>query len=831
MSLQIHNINGQNPNLNYSDFENDFERIIGRRCYKAQCFLFNNFPVSVSTEFNIDLIVVIALKNEKGNFNIVKSIDGKPKYLYNQIIPIKFIDQYHNEEITLDDKLRIVANEKYLDYDSEISSIRYSFRNYLVKRCGFNSSELYIKPIVFLKNDREFIKDNHIVGPELNFKILYKYLKYNSQEIFISYKTWKNEMSYDDIIYDIERINNQASKDSKAGYLTKKKIDRIIKQLSNSKKIYEELNNNLIIVGGKAGTGKSSELLLLAMKCIGDSHNAMYLTYNKLLVYEIAKTVKSYVNSQLNNPQKKRPGEGTIMTLHSFFYRLSKSLGVLHILNAERIEELLLILKVRMRKIYDVFKVELLKQNITTDTLKSTIQNHSDIEIGTKEVGIDFINFTIKRQILNSKNLSKLAKIYFEYKKETLGTIDVNKTFLADYYGVLENTLMQINEPDKFYEKYDVKNKFDLLAIAIRLSDKYVEKENGQKIVTKAGFNETKNRRIGGFRRKRTLFIDEAQDCHRLEKEILINIFGSQHVVVANGGKEQLIRHVELCNWEVSQAQKLSIKKYNTRKKSFRIKSTVVNFANFVAKKYNIHLDLEPVDSEDEGELLIDFRKEIGNDDMLSLVKYLNTNGEINGCTPYESLLVLLESNTQRKEGNGKTNSQVDSAFINEYGNIENDKIKERGNWQYLQYLEKNKHLFWDGTVEDKSQLIVPGPYESRAIYYESCRGLEAWNVACFSMDKFFSIKRNEPDAEKYLIGDLFLNQDNEQRKNMYAATWILMAITRVIDTLYLQINDKDSEFGKLVSEYVKGNPKNVRILTEKSQQLTHDDDIITPSS
>ena len=146
---------------------------------------------------------------------------------------------------------------------------------------------------------------------------------------------------------------------------------------------------------------------------------------------------------------------------------------------------------------------------------------------------------------------------------------------------------------------------------------------------------------------------------------------------------------------------------------------------------------------------------------MLSLVKYLNTNGEINGCTPYESLLVLLESNTQRKEGNGKSNSQVDSAFINEYGNIENDKIKERGNWQYLQYLEKNKHLFWDGTVEDKSQLIVPGPYESRAIYYESCRGLEAWNVACFSMDKFFSIKRNEPDAEKYLIGVLFLNQDN----------------------------------------------------------------------
>jgi len=94
MSLLTHNINGQNPNLNYANFEKDFESIIGRRCSKAQCFLFNNFPVSVSTEFNIDLIVVIAIKNERGNYNIVKSIDGKPKYLYNQIIPIKFIDQF-----------------------------------------------------------------------------------------------------------------------------------------------------------------------------------------------------------------------------------------------------------------------------------------------------------------------------------------------------------------------------------------------------------------------------------------------------------------------------------------------------------------------------------------------------------------------------------------------------------------------------------------------------------------------------------------------------------------------------------------------------------------
>ena len=115
--------------------------------------------------------------------------------------------------------------------------------------------------------------------------------------------------------------------------------------------------------------------------------------------------------------------------------------------------------------------------------------------------------------------------------------------------------------------------------------------------------------------------------------------------------------------------------------------------------------------------------------------------------------------------------------------------------------------------ANDKSKLSIPGSYESRYLYYESCRGLEAWSVACFAIDKFFNLKRQESDAEKFLIEDLFLNQNNEQRKSMYAATWALMALTRVIDTLYIQINDKNSEFGKLVVDYMNLKNKNVREL------------------
>jgi hypothetical protein len=45
----------------------------------------------------------------------------------------------------------------------------------------------------------------------------------------------------------------------------------------------------------------------------------------------------------------------------------------------------------------------------------------------------------------------------------------------------------------------------------------------------------------------------------------------------------------------------------------------------------------------------------------------------------------------------------------------------------------------------------------------------------------------------------------------MYAATWALMALTRVIDTMYIQINDRNSEFGKIVVEYLNQKNKNVR--------------------
>ncbi len=813
MSIEIIPINGKADFFDYEAFVENVRATIGYRCSDANIFLLNNFPAAVSVETNIDLILIIALEDKKGNFYSPKSIDNIPIYFHNQIIPIRVVNQFENSKLSIDDKGQILADENFIDYSSEINSMRYSLISYLSNRCGFEKQNLYVQPLIWIKNKSEVFHDHYLSSEEFDFKALSKYFKGNSQDIFIAYKAWKTEFGYQSINENIEKITTQASRDSEIGYLTKKKVDRIGKQLSSSKKIFEELNQNLVIVNGKAGTGKSSELLLLTMKCISTGKNTLYLTYNKLLIFDIAKTVKSYVNAKLYDKSSDKLGESSVLTLHGFFYRLSKSLGVLHVLNAKRIQKLLDVLKIRMRKVYDFVFQETKGDSFNFEKMKSTIQNHSEFDIGTKEVGIDFINFLKIRRYNNNNDFNKVSKEFFNHKKSIVSNIEANEVFLADYYGVLENTLLQIESPEKFYDKYNVEDKHELLDVAIGLSKKYEGEKNGKKTITKKGFIEFKNRRVGGHRRKRTLFVDEAQDCHRLEKEILISIFGSNNIVVANGGKEQLIRHVELCNWEVSNAQKLSVKKHYTRNKSYRIKKTVVDFCNFVAKRFEIDLDLESLESEDEGELLVDFRQSHNSNEVSSIVNLLNTKGEVNGCTPYETLMVLLESNSQREKLSIQKNQNPKSAIINEYDNIEDAEHLKRGTWKHIDSIENDNIIFWDGTVADKSQLIVPGPYESRVLYYESCRGLEAWSVACFAIDKFFKQKREDSDAEKFLTEDLFLNRNNEQRKSMYAATWALMALTRVIDTLYIQINDRNSEFGKVVVDYMNLKNKNVREL------------------
>jgi hypothetical protein len=86
---------------------------------------------------------------------------------------------------------------------------------------------------------------------------------------------------------------------------------------------------------------------------------------------------------------------------------------------------------------------------------------------------------------------------------------------------------------------------------------------------------------------------------------------------------------------------------------------------------------------------LFDFRQNHSETEIKDLFNHLSLKGEVNGCSAYESLLVILESNSQRAGQKGQPEPMLDKAIINEYGNIEDAPHLRRGAWQHMAKLEK----------------------------------------------------------------------------------------------------------------------------------------------
>ena len=176
--------------------------------------------------------------------------------------------------------------------------------------------------------------------------------------------------------------------------------------------------------------------------------------------------------------------------------------------------------------------------------------------------------------------------------------------------------------------------------------------------------------------------------------------------------------------------------------------------------------------------------------------------GSVNGCSPLESLMIF---DVNKNNGRDGTNTYPVIGVVNEYDVLEDEVVAKYEDFDYLQQLI-NSAEYWVGAVANKQELTFPSPNEVRVLNYESCRGLEAWCVICFNIDTFYFGQTKSTDAEKYLLHESF-DITSEARAAMYAITWVLMAATRAIDTLYLQMSNKENKLYKLCTEYVEANP------------------------
>lgn len=273
------------------------------------------------------------------------------------------------------------------------------------------------------------------------------------------------------------------------------------------------------------------------------------------------------------------------------------------------------------------------------------------------------------------------------------------------------------------------------------------------------------------------IFIDEGQDWSEDEKELIFKIFGYSNIVVADG-IDQLIRSNKSLNWKpVSRKQESQIVSLT---KSLRQKSNIVYFIKELNKKLDINdWYIEENEKSYGGKIVI-----------------------IEGVYTKETHEMLAKENRNDK------NKNLDMLFCI-------DPTLKKNN-EMVHFFKTNNYLYWNGTDEDIRTTFPDDVNQFRIVQYDSSRGLEGWSVVNLNFDLFFEYKKKTYKDE---VQRTFVSK--EDKENYFASHWLLIPITRAMDTLVLQISSKETFIGKLLRKIYKesiekDNPINMEWIESK---------------
>lgn len=115
------------------------------------------------------------------------------------------------------------------------------------------------------------------------------------------------------------------TKERKPQGLTKEKFELLSQKNTEIEKLIQEVGKKLTIVTGRAGTGKTVQLLQLAFRLANEDNacRCMILTYNHALVSDIQRLI-----DYTPMPSRVDGRTVSIKTIHSFFHSLMKEIGI-----------------------------------------------------------------------------------------------------------------------------------------------------------------------------------------------------------------------------------------------------------------------------------------------------------------------------------------------------------------------------------------------------------------------------------------------------------------------------------------------------------------------
>ena len=744
---------------------------------EGDVYVVNHFPAATDGFGETELLIFINIPDKKGNY--FWHIDNNKRYYLNSlVIGIKML---YDDSITDADSTTLYSSEGYLDYIEELGNEEFYLQKF--SSCCNNSLRncAYFYWIVTSGTKKSFTNDYILFNTPIDIsKVLYSACR---RTIFKQGINCFGKI--DDLGAMVRNYIDEANDKTEIGILTKNRINKITeKGVKTPLRVLANQGKSISILQGKAGCGKTLMLTRVFNDVVASGHHCRFLTFNHLLVFDLKHCLCRMPAFRNTNAY--------IHTLHYFFYHFSKKMGIHSLFTEDRLNELLSVCVQRI----DIANEYIQSFKEETDRWLSNEQfwekYEDEIDAGDRAEITKYLKF-LEINIYSEESLTNLREAYIQNRRQLLLNELGNELFIADYNKVLENTYLMLDNPREFYDKYKIKNRRELLNLMAK-TDKKRDEDFTSDYQYDEFSQDVQNTVMHTKWWSRSVLIDEAQDCNNYEKLILIKVYGAENIVVTSGGKDQLIRTSLVTDWTHFLEKPIPADIITLSGRSYRQKANVVNFVNSFGESYKIATTIKSAnESKGLGRVIIDTRNSIRGFSN-EILNQIREEGKILGCSDYENCMVLLPTKGYSSKTKGK------GIFIDELDNVE---IVDKSTNRILEISNQDLKI-WNGIVDRKGELPVPAANQTRFIYYESCRGLEAWNVLCVDLDSFFYNLRSSKDAELYARTNqgLFTNEDD--LKNQYALHWIYMAITRPIDTLYIKLAVPTNEFSKEIIEIAK---------------------------
>jgi hypothetical protein len=269
------------------------------------------------------------------------------------------------------------------------------------------------------------------------------------------------------------------------------------------------------------------------------------------------------------------------------------------------------------------------------------------------------------------------------------------------------------------------------------------------------------------------ILVDEGQDWPQNEVALLRVLFGTSKLIVADG-VDQLVRQDTTCDW----LSGLRCQDYQILhlEEGLRMKRNLATFANSLADALGlIGWKVQPTEDASGGRVIVvegDFfaARDLHARLVSDAARLGNEPVDMLACVPPS--MVLKDGERRRLT--------VDSGF---------------------QSLGQE---IWNGTDTGTRSGTYPlSSKQLRVVQYDSCRGLEGWTCVNFALDEFFDHKASLWKAPPNYTAPS--TQDAAVRSRLYAARWIMIPLTRAMDTLVIQIDRSDSFLVRILRQVACG--------------------------